>query len=223
MSCGKKYCFSNVSIFKNLTELEYEWIAKMVQSASFSKGELILRAGDEKKKLFIVRNGRVKVEHILEDGNAQLLRFIEQEDFFGVTTLFHEEPLSVNVEALEATDICMIDGDQLKRLLMQKPVILMKIMEQFTKRMRTLEQRLSDISYKEVDARVANYLLKNTTKNQPSFLLNVSKKDLASMLGTTRESISRKLSEFQKMHYIVMDGQTIEIHNFDALKKIAMK
>jgi CRP/FNR family transcriptional regulator, anaerobic regulatory protein len=117
----------------------------------------------------------------------------------------------------------MIDGDQLKRLLMQKPVILMKIMEQFTKRMRTLEQRLSDISYKEVDARVANYLLKNTTKNQPSFLLNVSKKDLASMLGTTRESISRKLSEFQKMHYIAMDGQTIEIHNFDALKKIAMK
>lgn len=99
-------------------------------------------------------------------------------------------------------------------------------MEQITKRMRMLEERLSVISLKEVDARVANYLLEQVQVNDTAkrrFTLTLSKKDLASLLGTTRESISRKLYQFQRLGYIMIYDNEIELVNPSALEKITMK
>jgi CRP/FNR family transcriptional regulator len=173
--------------------------------------------------LFIVRKGRVKVERVLKDGNQQILRLIGAGDFFGVTALFQEEPLSVNVEAVEPSIICMLEGEQLKSFLIKSPTVLIKIMEQVTKRMRMLEDRLSAVTLKEVDSRLAHYLVEQMNNTTQRFTLSLSKKDLASLLGTSRESISRKLSEFQRLGYILICDHEIEIINRSVLVQIAMK
>lgn len=223
MEYKTKYLLSNVSIFQNLNEEELKAIYQMSIRRNYPKGKLILRAGDEKKMLFIVQNGRVKVERLIGGGHHQILRFVGSGDFFGVTTLFQEEPLLVNVEAVESTNILMLEGEKLKSFLINSPTVLFKIMEQITKRMRLLEERLGEVSLKEVDARVANYILEQIDETNNCFTLSFSKKDLASLLGTTRESISRKFSEFQRLGYIDIDENEIEIINHPALEQIALK
>ena len=214
---------SNISIFQNLNADEMESIANMIQDKCYKKGELILRAGDEKKKLFIVKSGRVKVSKLLEDGNEQVLRIVNEADFFGATMFFQEEPLSVNVEAVCLTEIYVIEGEKLKAFLETSPSVLFKILETITKRMRLLENRLSAMSHKEVDSRVAKYLLDQVTGEDMTFKLVLSKKDLASLLDTTRESISRKLSEFQSKSFIQLEDNTITILDELSLQEIAWK
>ena len=219
MACQTKYCFSHVPIFQNLQEEEFAQIAQMITRRTYHKGEYILLAGDERKTLFIIRSGRVKIVKPLIDGSEQLIRISQDGDFFGDAMLFQEAPLAVNVEAMEATEICVLDGEELKKLLAKTPTILFKIVEQLTTRIDAMETNLSEICHKEVGPRVASFLLKNYDESETTYLL--PKKDMASLLGTTRESVSRKLSEFQRAGYIEVDNNMIRLVNVTALSQIA--
>lgn len=222
MICSSNYCFSHVPIFQNLKRDEMDQITQMIQRQTYQRGQLILMAGESKKMLFIVRSGKVKVVRPLEDGSEQILRLVNPGDFFGDTTLFQTSPLSTTVEAIEETDICIIDGNQLKAFLEKTPTVLFKILEQLTLRLETVEDNLSAICHKEVGSRVAHYLIKQMeVQNKSTFLLSESKKDIASLLGTTRETVSRKLSEFQKRGYIEINRNFITIHQTSALRRLA--
>ena len=223
MQCNDNFCFSKIQLFKNLTTEEIQLVSRMFKKQTYPKGQLILHAGDNKKMLFIVCKGKVKVERLLEDGSEQILRFVNASDYFGETTLFIDGPLDFNVETMETTTIGMMDGEKLKQFLYEKPAILFKILEQFSIRMKNLEERLTVISHKEVDARVASYICNHMDKEKGQLTLEISKKDIAALLGTTRESISRKLSQFQKNNYICMEGSIIKVINSNALELIAMK
>ena len=223
MLCNEKYCFSKINLFKNLTADEKQLVSSMFKKQTYSKGQIILHAGEQKKMLFIVCAGKVKIERLLEDGSEQILRIVNTCDFFGETTLFIDAPLDFNVEAMETTTIGMIDGERLKQFLHDKPAILIEILEQFSIRMKSLEERLIFISHKEVDARVASYICNHMDKEKNELILEIKKKDLAALLGTTRETISRKLSQFQKKNYICMEGNIIKIVKYDELELIATK
>lgn len=198
-----------------------EKIAQMIHTKTFRRGELILRATENHRMLFVIKKGKVKVERLLEDGTEQLLSFIDEGHFFGESTIFHDEPLSINVEALDTTEVCMLDGEQLKNFLLKTPLVLFKIVEHLSNKITVLENRMATISTKEVDARVATFLLEHANDEMVKF--NLSKKDIASLLGTTRESVSRKLSQFQKKQFITMEKNQIEIINKAALESIAFE
>lgn len=219
MACQTKYCFAHVPIFQNLQEEEFTQIAHMITRRTYRKGEYILLAGDERQTLCIIRSGRVKIVKPLMDGSEQLIRISQDGDFFGDAMLFQETPLAVNVEAMEPTEICVLDGEELKKLLAKTPTILFEMVAQLMSRIDAMATNLSEICHKEVGPRVASFLLKNYDKAETTHLL--PKKDMASLLGTTRESVSRKLSEFQRAGYIEMDKNTIRLVNVIALSQIA--
>ncbi|AVK82374.1 Crp/Fnr family transcriptional regulator [Lysinibacillus sp. B2A1] len=221
MSCQKEYCFSKVPIFQHLKTHEMEKISHIITHQHFDKGNIILLAGDHKKKLFIVRHGRAKVSHISTDGREYVVRVLEKGDFFGDVTLFKDEPQKSTVEALEKTEICSLDGEALMKILAGTPVTLFHMLAQLSTRLEETENHLSEAIYKEVGERLAAFILKSgATAKSDSFLLTMSKKDLASYLNTTRETLSRRLSAFQKEGYIMMTGKKITILNFAALENL---
>ena len=221
MSCLDKYCFSKVPIFQNLQASEMQEISRMITRQHYDKGDIILLAGERKKKLFIVRQGSVKVAHISTDGREYIARILEKGDFFGDVTLFNDEPQKATIEALEQTEICSLDGDELMTTLADTPIILFHMLAQLSARLEEAENRFSEVIHKEVGERLAAFILKSAVAaNSDTFLLKTSKKDLAALLHTSRETLSRRLSAFQKEQYIEVKGREITIINYEKLGKL---
>lgn len=198
-----------------------EEISRIITRHHFDKGDIILFAGDRKKRLFIVRHGKAKVSHISTDGRECVARVLEKGDFFGDVTLFNDEPQKSTVEALEKTEICSLEGEELMKILAGTPITLFHMLAQLSTRLEEAENRFSETIYTEVSERLAAFILKSAAAtNSDTFHLKISKKDLASLLNTSRETLSRRLSAFQKEGYIEMTGKKITITNYEELENL---
>lgn len=216
MTCSSVYCFSHVPIFQSLEPEQFEQVSQMITRQVYQKGEYVAMAGDLKKCLFIIRKGCVKIVKQMQDGQEHIVRFGKAGDFFGDTTLFSDMPLTTSIEALEETHICKINGDDLKALFQQNPTVLFKIASEMSKRVDLMEENMIDICHRDVAKRIASFLVK-FSDSQP---ITISKQDIASYLGTTRESVSRKLSDFQRAGWIKVKRSGIYVEKVEELNKL---
>lgn len=226
-TCGhSSYCIDNIPIFLDLPFEIKESIMDSSSRKEYDKGEIIFTAGDYFDYLFVVNRGKVKISKISSMGKEQILRILEPGEFMGELSLFNNTVLTNSAEAMETTEICIIKSDKIRELIMQKPEIALKFLQKYTERIEESEALVEQIGLMDVEQRIANYLLskieKNNIKNKDNkyeINLSVSKGVLASMLGTTQETLSRKLSLFQDMGTIELIGQRkILVTNINALR-----
>lgn len=215
-------CVAKVPFFNHLSLDEMKKIASMSRHVNYKKGEIIFREGEPLQYLYIVHQGRVKNYQLFESGKEQLLRILESGEFMGELALFTEKTLDSFAEAMENTEICAIHRDDMQNLMKQYPSIALKILEQFSNRLEETEKLVGNLSSKDVESRTASYLVELVDKNDSLTIeLPMSKKDLASYLGTTSETISRRLSSFQTNGWIEQKGQrNIRILDRSALEKL---
>lgn len=218
-----KLCVSKVPFFNHLDESEMYEIASISMHQQFAKGETIYEAGDPLDYLYIVHKGRVKVFQLFESGREQLLRLLQPGEFMGELALFTEETLESYAEALEDTEICMIHRHKMQQLMHEHPSIAIKILEQFSRRLDRTERLIGELSAKNVEARIAGYLLQLQDEQQSQKItLPMTKRDLASYLGTTQETVSRRFSNLQKNNIIEQEGhRRIKIIDELTLRQLA--
>lgn len=219
---SKHLCVSKVPFFNHLDADEMLKIASMSRHVDFKKGEIIYHEGDPLEYLYIVHQGRVKSYQLFESGKEQLLRILEPGEFMGELALFTEKVLDNYAEAMAKTNICMIHRSDMQRLMQEHPTIAVKILEQFSSRLEQTEKLVGQLSSKDVETRTANYLIELSDEtNTDEIILPMSKKDLASYLGTTQETISRRLSGFQTNGWIEQKGhRNIKLIDKQALADI---
>ncbi|MGI6704963.1 MAG: Crp/Fnr family transcriptional regulator [Clostridia bacterium] len=217
---GHHNCVSLVPIFNHLEHDQMEEIMKAAKSVSYKKGEFIYRAGDHSDSLFIVSKGRIKIYRLSESGKEQLLRILNPGDFTGELALFRESIHESYGEAMEDTEVCIITRSDLQEFLLRFPSISLKILSEFAQRLEDSETQATRFATERVETRIALYFAECVDGKDPSmeFVLPMSKKDLASYLGTTPETISRKLAEFEEEGYIKQTGRRrIKILDLDGL------
>ncbi|WP_326907335.1 Crp/Fnr family transcriptional regulator [Sedimentibacter sp. MB31-C6] len=208
------YCIDNIPIFHELTPEEKKDIMDSSSHKKYRKGDIIFTPGDSFDNLFVVNSGMVKISKISILGKEQILRILEPGDFMGELSLFSKTILNNTAEALQPTEICIIRGTRIKELLLQKPEISLKFLQRYTERIEESEELIEQIGLRDVEQRIANYLLLEIEKNEIEnknneyeITLPVSKGDLASLIGTSQETLSRKLSFFQDNGWIKLKGQ----------------
>lgn len=200
-----KNCIQIVPIFNSLSSEEMVEIANITSEASFEKGQRIYMQGDKGDKLYVIHSGRVKISRITESGKEQVIRILSSGDFMGELSLFSSMPLMDNAEVLSNTVMCVIDGEKLKTLMKKYPEITFKIMEELSTRLEKAENAIENISIHGVEKRIADALLE--LKNEKDEVkLSMSKRDLASYLGMSQETLSRKLGFFQDKGWIKLVG-----------------
>jgi CRP-like cAMP-binding protein len=226
----KKLCISLVPIFNHLQSEEMLEIAKTSRSMTFKKGETVFEAGESSDYLYIVHKGQVKVYRLSESGKEQLIRIMGQGDFMGELSLFTDESLTSYAEAMKQTEICAIHKSDLRQILLTKPAISMKILEVFSSRLDEAEKTIERFSSRDAEKRVASYIidLANDTPQVSSLqepfevTLPMSKRDLASYIGMTQETLSRRLSSFQELGWIEQTGQRkLLIVDFQSIQETA--
>jgi CRP/FNR family transcriptional regulator, anaerobic regulatory protein len=225
-----KLCVAGVPIFNPLSNSEMQEVAQMGVSKTYLKGELIFQPEDSSENLLIIHKGKVKIYQVAESGKEQLLRILEPGDFMGELSLFTNEMVSSFAEAMVKTEICMIKRPDLQELLSNHPKISMKILEEFGRRLSNAEKTIERLSLQDMEKRTASYLVDlvmahvdpENTLPPYQLTLPMSKKDLSSFIGTTQETLSRRLSTFQDRGWITQTGQrNINILNFVALQDTA--
>lgn len=216
-----KDCVALVPIFNHLEQEQLEEIMQLAKSKTFKKGEMMYHAGEDSDSLYIVHVGRVKIYRLSEAGKEQLVRILLPGDFTGELALFQEVIHESFAEALVDSEICTIQREDLQRLLLKYPTISLKILTEFSNRLDLSERQTTWLATEKVEVRIARYLVESMEQNKSTdnaFDLSMSKKDLASYLGTTPETLSRRLAEFEEAGYIKQKGQRhIKILNADDL------
>jgi len=196
-------------------------VANITGNLEFKKGEIIFLAGDKIDKLYVINEGRVKISKISEDGKEQIIRILEPGDFMGELSLFKQSPLNNNAEALEPTVMCVIEGEKIKDIIYKNPGISIKIMEELSIRLEKSDKLIERLVLHDVESRVADILL-SMIDADGNINLAISKKDLASHIGMSQETLSRKLSHFQAMGWIKQIGQRkISVLDHKSLQDIA--
>ena len=215
-----KNCIEIVPIFSNLTYEEMMEVARITREKVFEKGEMLYMAGDKGEKLYVIHSGKVKITRFTDTGKEQVIRVLGPGDFMGELSLFSPLALTDNGEALTKTVACMIDGKKLKELMKKYPSIAFKVMEELSQRLEKAEDLIENISLHGVERRIALTLI-NMANEKGEVSLKMSKKDFASHLGMSQETLSRKLTAFQDMGFIKLIGhRRIILLDIDALEEI---
>lgn len=213
-------CLKIVPIFNNLSNKEMMEVASITFGKIYKKGEMIYLSGQKEDKLYVLHRGRVKITRFSSSGKEQVIRVLGPGEFMGELDLFGNTSTKDNAEALEDVEMCVIDGSDLKDLLIKYPHISFKIMEELSNRLERVENLIENISLNSVEKRLAKTLL-NMKDNHGIINLNMSKGDLASMIGMSQETLSRKLKAFVELGIIKQKGhRKIIILNENALEKI---
>ncbi|RCW77296.1 Crp/Fnr family transcriptional regulator [Saliterribacillus persicus] len=197
-TCNHSYrgCVAGVPIFNHLEAEDLDEIMKTVHSSTYQKGEHLYHAGDTLGALYIVHKGKVRIYRMNEEGKEQLVRLLSAGDFTGELALFTNKKEEAYAEVVEDAQVCRITQDDLHSFLMQYPTIALKIMQEFATRLDTAETQTALFAQERVETRIAKYLLTCTENNTAR--LTMTKRDLASYLGTTPETISRRFSDMER-------------------------
>lgn len=213
-------CIELVPIFSNLSYDEMLEVASITTDKTFDKGEMVYMAGDIGEKLYVIHSGKVKVTRLTSSGKEQVIRVLGPGEFMGELSLFSSSPMTDNGETLEKTTMCIIDGENLKGLMKKYPEIGFKVMEELSGRLERAEDLIENISLHSVERRLAQTLIR-LSHGKSEVNLKMSKGDLASHIGMSQETLSRKLSAFQELGIIKLIGhRRIIILNRDVLEGI---
>ncbi|MBM4761633.1 Crp/Fnr family transcriptional regulator [Bacillus sp. B15-48] len=206
-------CAKKVPIFGSLSDLDMVKLTGMISHKQFKKGQALINEGEKSDKLFIINQGQVKLSKFTVNGKEQILDIMTCGDFFGELNLFHHDEVSnFTAYAIEETEICQLTKDDIDRVMAANPDIAIKLLKEVTKRLAHTENLAQNLATKDPEVRIAQMLLefcqKFGTEKGGGVLIHlpITREEIASYVGVTRETISRKLSKFEDLGLISLTG-----------------
>ncbi len=199
-------CVSLVPIFNHLDQASMNKIGTKVNTKKLKRGEYLYQAADEDDSVYIVHRGQVRIFHLAESGKEQLIRVLNPGDFTGEWTVFSSDTYHDHfAEATRNTSICAINREDLQELLHDYPEISMKILQSMSERLQQSERQTASVAIEQVTNRIIYYLEDLAgvdAEDEITVELPMTRKDIASYLGTTPETLSRKFKELENAGFI---------------------
>ncbi len=212
-------CIESVPIFKNLNSSELDEIMDISHHQELDKGQNLYQAGDHLDSLYVVHQGKVKIARYSQDGKEQIIRILNPGEFMGELALFGEEKVTTFAEAIEPSVVCLVQNKRLKQLMTNSPDLTFKMMNELANRLEKAEAMIEQSNLYSASAKVAKLLLQLAKNSLVRF--QTTKVNLASQLGISAETFSRKLKEFSEVGLIeVINHKTIKIHDPSSLEQM---
>lgn len=212
-------CAEIVPIFNHLDRDSLIKISAITQYRQYHKGELIF-APHLKPKLLILARGQIKEYQLSATGKEQLLRVYEAGSVLGENALLESGPSENFAEALTDIEVCLISGEEFRALLLEYPLISLKLLEEYNRRLRQSDEQTLRIATSSAAARLASYLLDLAkAEDSATVTLPFSMRELAKFLAIAPETLSRRLRSFTEEGFITRKAKTIKIHDRRAFEE----
>ncbi len=206
-------CTKKVPIFSSLSHDEFVKIANMIRHVHYQKGQMLIQEGEKSDTLYIIHKGKVKLSKYTVDGKEQILYLMTTGDFFGELNLFNDDEVNnFSVFAIEDIEICQLTKSDMDLIMMENPEISLKLLKAITKRLAHTENLAQNLATKDSEVRIVSMILefcqKFGTKMKDGTLIHlpITREEIASYVGVTRETISRKFSKFEDLGLITISG-----------------
>ncbi|WP_276885915.1 Crp/Fnr family transcriptional regulator [Anaerococcus lactolyticus] len=210
-----------------LSDQELQRFKYRPQVLAYRKGDMIFSFGDSADFMYIILEGFIKISTYLSDGREQILYIYSEGDFVGAHNLLTEEEYIYEARALTKAKLLIISRIDFNNILKKNNKVLIKILDQSFRRIRRSEELIDRLSTINADMKVAKLLLDLADdvgivkKDGVLITSHLSREELGSYSGVVRETLSRKLSNFEKMGLIKIIGRNeILITNIRALEKM---
>lgn len=190
----------------------------------YKKKDIIFNEGMYPKGVYFIHKGKIKIFQKNDQGKELISSLHKAGDFFGFLSLMKDEQYIHSAAALEDTEIYMIPKEDFISLIYKNTEVARKFIELLSDNLLENEQQLMRLAYNSVRKRVAEALVKlsDTYKKEAEqqFSMNVSREDLANLVGTAKETVIRTLSDFKEDRYIDILGSTITILEYEKLASL---
>jgi len=213
-----------IPVFQGLNEEDLEQLSGIVIDQTADKGQIIFSEGDEGVGFYIVSRGRVKIYKLSAEGKEQILHLFGSGEPFGEAALFSGQDFPAYAEAMEPSRVFFFPRLAFARAIQDNPSLALNMLATLSMRLHRFARMIEDLSLKEVPARLAAHLLllSEQLNGSDRVKLDVTKGQLANLLGTIPETLSRTLARMVRGGLVRTEGSRIEILNREGLEGLAV-
>ncbi|RLT57899.1 MAG: Crp/Fnr family transcriptional regulator [Chloroflexi bacterium] len=219
-----------VPLLRGLTETQLVDMGRLARTHRFDREEIVFLQGDPGDSVHVILNGEVKVVVTSRAGHEAILAFLGEGESFGEMSLLDDLPRSATIQATAPTTTLSLRKTEFHRLLRDAPDVSLRLLRALARRLRESGMLVQDAAFLDVGERLAKKLLAmafpdgddagTRARLVPPVELRVTQQDLASMIGATRESVNKALSNYRSRGTIAIARNRVILNDIDALRRI---
>lgn len=225
MSKCEQCIVRELSSLKALKKDELIKLADCKTSYSIKKGEPIFEEGETINGIFCIKDGVCKLSKLSANGKDQIVKLVKSGELLGQRSMISEEPTNLSAVALEDMSVCFIPKQEIMSYFNTNNQFSMEVMKTICGDLKDADDHMVSMAQKTVKERLAETLLfleDTFGKNEDGTLhIQLSREELAGMIGTATESCIRLLSEFKKNDWIELVGKKIALKDRAKLKRLS--
>lgn len=221
---------SEGDIFRDLSAEQRANVERLISYSTYPAGQIFHSPAEYGEQLFVLRSGRVRVYKLSAEGRALTLAVLEPVTIFGEMTLVGQWMHDSFAEAMVECDIGVIRREVLRKILASYPEVALNFMELMGQRLREMENKLADIAFKSVPQRLATVLLNlaghpgvQPPSAAPPTLVRYTHQQLAEMIGSYRETVTKAIGEFREAGLIKIEDDAISLTDLEKLQRLASR
>ncbi len=205
---------SENDLFRGLDEAEMEDIACLLPMVAYRSGSLLYEPGVTDERLFLLKQGSVQIYRLTADGRKLTLATIGPGSAFGEMSFLGQTLGGSFAEITSDSAVCVMDRKDIEQVLRSHPTVAVQLVGMMAERLRRAEDRLEQMAFAPVPTRVARLLLDLADEDE---VCGHSHQDLAEMVGTSRETVSRVLEDLKAAGTVSVDRRALQILDREAL------
>ena len=215
---------ANTPLFSGLPEDQQKDLGQIAVDKNYHKGDVIFSEGDKGSGFYVIAAGQVKVFKVSSEGKEQILHIFGPGEPIGEVPVFTGKPFPAYAEALAKSHLLFFPKTAFMDLIAGNPSLALNMLAVLSMRLRQFTVQIENLSLKEVPGRLASYLiyLSGEQENRQSVKLNISKGQLASLLGTIPETLSRIFAKMSDQQIIAVNGRKIRLLDPVGLESLAI-
>jgi CRP-like cAMP-binding protein len=211
-------------IFQDLSHAEVEMIGQQATLINAQAGHIFYMPDDPGEVLFTLKRGRVQLYRISPDGRKLVMAVLKPGALFGQMALIGQRLHQTFAQAIDDCVVCVMNREQVEQLLVEKPQVTFRLLDNLGQRLYEAEQRLEEFAFRRIPARLARHLLQlNDEFGQLGALEGYTHQYFADRLGTYRETVTQILNDFQSQGFIRLGRKCITILDVPGLEDAATK
>lgn len=212
------------SAIKALNKDELLKIADCKTSYTVKKGETVFDEGDALNGIYCIKDGICKLSKLSDNGKDQIVKLVKKGELLGQRSLISEESTNLSAVAVEDMQVCFIPKQEILQFFNENNQFSLNMMRSVCGDLKDADDNMVNLAQKTVKQRLAETLLKLETDfgihEDGSLKIQLSREEIAGMIGTATESCIRLLSEFNKEGWISLQGKKITLSNKKELQRL---
>jgi len=214
---------AGVPLFSGLPESELQKLTAIMEVREIERGTTVFSDGDNADGFYVVADGSVKIYKMSLEGKEKILHIFGPSEPFGEVPVFAGTRFPANAQTTVKSRLFFFPREAFVKLVTENPSLSLNMLAVLSMRLRQFTDQIENLSLKEVPARLADYLLALSVEqeNRKTVRLTISKGQLAGLLGTISETLSRIFSRMTQQGLISVDGRLIHLVDFDGIEGLA--